>query len=95
MGAFIPAARAKFRDRLDFVYDLFPRLRERRGNLVTDRGHRALAGPAVGEELDQSKWLSGRHVGGYRQAAQILEAFDARFGAVRPVDHVVHRRGHR
>ena len=34
MGAFIPAARAKFRQRLDFVYDLFPRLRERRTQLA-------------------------------------------------------------
>jgi branched-chain amino acid transport system ATP-binding protein len=30
MGAFIPPARAKFRQRLDFVYDLFPRMKERR-----------------------------------------------------------------
>jgi branched-chain amino acid transport system ATP-binding protein len=30
MGAFIPAARAKFQRRLAFVYDLFPRLQERR-----------------------------------------------------------------
>jgi branched-chain amino acid transport system ATP-binding protein len=30
MGAFIPAARAKFQQRLAFVYDLFPRLKERR-----------------------------------------------------------------
>jgi branched-chain amino acid transport system ATP-binding protein len=30
MGAFIPAARPKYRERLDFVYQLFPRLRERR-----------------------------------------------------------------
>jgi len=30
MGAFIPAARARFRERLDFVYDLFPPLNERR-----------------------------------------------------------------
>lgn len=30
MGAFMPAARAKFRQRLEFVFDLFPRLRERR-----------------------------------------------------------------
>jgi branched-chain amino acid transport system ATP-binding protein len=29
MGAFMPRARPKFRERLDFVYDLFPRLRER------------------------------------------------------------------
>jgi len=30
MGGFIAAARPKYRERLDFVYDLFPRLRERR-----------------------------------------------------------------
>jgi branched-chain amino acid transport system ATP-binding protein len=34
MGAFIPAARAKFAERLDYVYDLFPRLKERRGQLA-------------------------------------------------------------
>jgi branched-chain amino acid transport system ATP-binding protein len=30
MGAFIPAARGKFAERLDFVYELFPRMKERR-----------------------------------------------------------------
>jgi branched-chain amino acid transport system ATP-binding protein len=30
MGGFMAAARPKFRQRLDFVYELFPRLRERR-----------------------------------------------------------------
>jgi branched-chain amino acid transport system ATP-binding protein len=30
MGGFMPAARAKFRERLQVVYELFPRLRERR-----------------------------------------------------------------
>ena len=34
MGAFIPAARAKFEERLAFVYELFPRLKERRGQLA-------------------------------------------------------------
>ena len=34
MGAFIPAARAKFRQRLEFVYDLFPRMKERRAQLA-------------------------------------------------------------
>jgi branched-chain amino acid transport system ATP-binding protein len=34
MGAFIPAARPKFRERLDVVYQLFPRLRERRIQLA-------------------------------------------------------------
>jgi len=34
MGGFTRAARAKFRQRLDFVYELFPRLRERRFQLA-------------------------------------------------------------
>jgi branched-chain amino acid transport system ATP-binding protein len=34
MGAFIPAARARFRERLDYVYGLFPRLKERRSQLA-------------------------------------------------------------
>jgi branched-chain amino acid transport system ATP-binding protein len=34
MGGFIPAARAKFHQRLAFVYDLFPRLKERRGQFA-------------------------------------------------------------
>jgi branched-chain amino acid transport system ATP-binding protein len=34
IGAFIPAARDKFSERLGFVYDLFPRLKERRNQLA-------------------------------------------------------------
>jgi branched-chain amino acid transport system ATP-binding protein len=34
IGAYIPAARAKFTDRLNFVYELFPRLKERRAQLA-------------------------------------------------------------
>jgi branched-chain amino acid transport system ATP-binding protein len=34
IGAFPPAARARFAERLGFVFDLFPRLRERRGQLA-------------------------------------------------------------
>jgi branched-chain amino acid transport system ATP-binding protein len=34
MGAYVPAARARFRERLDFVYALFPRMRERRNQLA-------------------------------------------------------------
>ena len=42
MGAFIPAARAKFAERLDYVYALFPRLKERRAQLAgTHVGRRA------------------------------------------------------
>src|SRR6476620_11187534 len=37
IGAFIPAARAKFAERLAFVYELFPRLKERRAADVRDR----------------------------------------------------------
>jgi branched-chain amino acid transport system ATP-binding protein len=31
MGGFLPAARARYAERLDFVYTLFPRMKERRG----------------------------------------------------------------
>jgi branched-chain amino acid transport system ATP-binding protein len=34
MGAFVPAARKRFAERLDYVYGLFPRLKERRGQLA-------------------------------------------------------------
>ena len=34
MGGFLPSARAKYPERLAFVYDLFPRLRERRRQLA-------------------------------------------------------------
>jgi branched-chain amino acid transport system ATP-binding protein len=34
MGAFLPGARAKFGERLDYVYALFPRLAEREGQLA-------------------------------------------------------------
>jgi branched-chain amino acid transport system ATP-binding protein len=34
MGAYIPAARARFSERLDYVYELFPRLKERHGQLA-------------------------------------------------------------
>jgi branched-chain amino acid transport system ATP-binding protein len=34
MGGFMPAARSKFHQRLDVVYELFPRLRERRHQLA-------------------------------------------------------------
>ena len=34
MGAFVPSARAAYARRLDFVYDLFPRMQERRHQLA-------------------------------------------------------------
>jgi branched-chain amino acid transport system ATP-binding protein len=34
IGAYLPAARAKFGERLGFVYELFPRLKERRAQLA-------------------------------------------------------------
>ncbi len=34
MGAFMPEARARFAQRLEFVFDLFPRMKERRGQMA-------------------------------------------------------------
>ena len=34
MGAFTPNARPHFEERLDFIFDLFPRLKERRGQIA-------------------------------------------------------------
>jgi branched-chain amino acid transport system ATP-binding protein len=34
MGAYMPGARAKFAERLDFVFDLFPRMKERRHQMA-------------------------------------------------------------
>jgi len=34
MGAFLPNARSRFAERLEFVYSLFPRMRERRAQLA-------------------------------------------------------------
>ncbi|MFM7569538.1 MAG: ABC transporter ATP-binding protein [Betaproteobacteria bacterium] len=34
MGAFTPSARGSYRDRLDFVYSLFPRMKERRQQMA-------------------------------------------------------------
>ena len=34
MGAFMPEARARYAERLEFVFDLFPRLKERRNQLA-------------------------------------------------------------
>src|SRR5258705_13817151 len=34
MGAFMPGARAKYAERLDFVFDLFPRMKERRHQMA-------------------------------------------------------------
>ena len=34
VGAFIPSARARFSERLDWVFDLFPRLKDRRNQLA-------------------------------------------------------------
>ena len=34
MGAYIPSARVKFEERLDYVYTLFPRMKERRNQLA-------------------------------------------------------------
>ena len=34
MGAYMPKARAKFAERLEFVFELFPRMKERRGQMA-------------------------------------------------------------
>src|SRR3569833_1566558 len=34
MGAFMPGARARYAERLAFVFDLFPRMKERRGQMA-------------------------------------------------------------
>jgi branched-chain amino acid transport system ATP-binding protein len=34
MGAFMPAARARYAERLEFVFDLFPRMKERRHQMA-------------------------------------------------------------
>ncbi len=34
MGAFMPEARARYRERMEFVFDLFPRMKERRNQLA-------------------------------------------------------------
>jgi branched-chain amino acid transport system ATP-binding protein len=34
MGAFMPDARARYAERLDFVFELFPRMKERRGQMA-------------------------------------------------------------
>lgn len=34
MGAYMPKARARFAERLEFVFDLFPRMKERRGQMA-------------------------------------------------------------
>ena len=34
MGAFMPEARARYRERMDFVFDLFPRMKERSNQLA-------------------------------------------------------------
>ena len=34
MGAFMPGARAQYAERLEFVFDLFPRMKERRGQMA-------------------------------------------------------------
>ena len=57
MGAFIPAARARFAERLDYVYGLFPRLKERRAQLAgtLSGGERQMC--AIGRALMSSPKL--------------------------------------
>ena len=71
------------------------RLGERGDDLVAQRRHRALARPAVGEELDDAQPLARREVGGDRDAAEVGPALRRRRRS-RPgaLDDVVHAGGH-
>lgn len=71
-----------------------PCLGERRGNLVAERRRRAAARPAVGEELDDAEPLARFEVRGDRDPAEVaVRLGNADIRSVRPVHHVVHRRG--
>jgi branched-chain amino acid transport system ATP-binding protein len=49
MGAFLPGARRRFAERLEFVYSLFPRMRERRRQLAgtLSGGEQQMSGPKL------------------------------------------------
>jgi hypothetical protein len=51
------------------------RTRQRRCDLVEDRRSGALAGPSVGEELDETQGLSGHEVRRHEQTRKVLKAF--------------------
>src|SRR5438270_7375182 len=51
IGAYIPAARAKFAERLAFVYELFPRLKERRAEFAGTLAGGALLPGDMGRPL--------------------------------------------
>jgi hypothetical protein len=70
------------------------RLRDRRRDLVDDRLGRAPPRPPVSEELDNSKGLLARQVRRHEQATDVREALRGDRRVCRPVDDVVHRRGH-
>ena len=70
MGGFVPAARPKFRRQLEVVYELFPRMRERRHQLAGSMGAgvwhpQADALRAVREAIvkDPRGWAAARRVG--------------------------------
>ena len=71
------------------------RLCQRCRDLIDDRRRRALAGPPIGDELDEPQGRSGHQVCGHEQTTDIVEHLPARRSAGRPVDDVVHRRRHR
>src|SRR5207245_987474 len=51
MGAFMPEARARYAERLAFVFDLFPRMKERRKQLASTMSGGVQRMCAVGREL--------------------------------------------
>ncbi len=67
---------------------------ERGRDLVADGGHRALARPAVGEELDDPQPLAGRQLRADREPGEIGLGLDVRAEVAGPVERVDHARRH-
>ena len=65
-------------------------LRDGRDHLVSDRRQRALARPAVRQELDHRQPLAGREIGGDGHPADVLLALGGQERPLGAVDDVVH-----
>ncbi len=70
------------------------RSRQGRLDLAFHRRERTPARPAVGQELDQPQDLSGLELGGDSDPSAVGTALPAGLGFRRPIDDVVHARGH-
>ena len=71
-----------------------PRGRERRLGLVAQRRQRALARPAVGQQLDDAQRLPGLQLRADRHAREVGLALGRGVDVVRAVEDVVHPRRH-